>query len=432
MNPKVKNYLKVFGISFGAVLGACGLVMLGLFLFGAFKAPYVEPTSMHFVVDGVYHETTTNEYKKDTYLIDEDCYIKLQSMPEDATELELVININNGNDIITLPESYRINRPILLSVEQETLTVNNNTYDVNKGGVVELYARTENGLVDCYCTIFVDVVVEEYSIKLVDENENRLFLSEDSKSLIKYEQNANGEYGYDAENKVYKLKQELANYQGAYYNKVESKIYPGTEFYVMIDEVYPSDALAMYDNILLTSVHKTFKVFSSDETIATVEMENVNTNPRAKISILVAEQFTISSSLINSYKNIALKAELDEKVANGEFPDDDALLSGYTNVVNEFTKKSNEFTFEVNTLTVQGMELDVKNLALNKYQTVEINSLEYNEETNKNGIGLELISPSNSQYSNEQLEYRLSDVQVRAGYKAQSEEINSNKQCFYR
>ena len=56
MNPKVKNLLKVFGISIGIVSGACAIIMGGLFLFGAFNKAHIPLDSMHFVVNDVYHE----------------------------------------------------------------------------------------------------------------------------------------------------------------------------------------------------------------------------------------------------------------------------------------------------------------------------------------------------------------------------------------
>lgn len=422
MNPKIKNLLKVFGISIGIVSGACAIIMGGLFLFGAFNKAHVPLDSMHFVVNDVYHETTTSEYDKDTYLIDSDSYILLKSNPEDSTEVDVNIQIIQGDEIVTIPEKYEINQPIKISVTKQELTIGNNKYSVNKGGVVKLYARQD--LVECDCTIFVDVALEEFSIKLVDENDNQLYPSEDGKILYYYvEDEINGTYGFNQTSEEYKLLIELPNtYNGKKYIQKQVELYQGSSFYVTIDKFFPTNSLNEYEKLALTKNVKNFNVSSTPAEYAQVSKIN---NKKFLVTILEPEDFTISAEIINTYNNVVTKQILDDRVANNDpaFSDDDLYTQNYTNVVNAFTKKSNSFNISCNQLAVKGIVADVKEINVSTQdKAITFNSLGKSLD-NENGLGITFLTPDNSNYTSKELEFKLNDLKVATGYKTTSSEI---------
>ena len=57
---------------------------------------------------------------------------------------------------------------------------------MNKGGVVELFARSISQPLECTCTIFIDTLVEQYSIGVTDANGEQLIMNDDNSAFIKY------------------------------------------------------------------------------------------------------------------------------------------------------------------------------------------------------------------------------------------------------
>ena len=142
MNKKVKTGFKIFGLSLGIVVGAMAVVIFIMFLAGAFSPRHTELDNMHFTVNDEYNENNR-------YIIDSDSFITIVPEPDDTTEVEMELTITNagGEELITLPDSYYINRPILIQVQKQKLTYKNaegeeKEYEVNKGGIVTLKAKS--------------------------------------------------------------------------------------------------------------------------------------------------------------------------------------------------------------------------------------------------------------------------------------------------
>lgn len=412
MKKGVKNFFKVFGISIGVVAGALALVLLGLFIFGAFNKPEVPIESMYFVV---------NDQKTDDnfYLIDKDCYIKLVSYPENATEEEVTITVTQGSDVVTISEVQAINKPIRLTVEQEEITIGDSEpIKVNKGGEVKLSATCDkNQLVDASCTIYVDTLVEEYNIKLTNGTGTRYYLNETNNVLISYQKDNNGEYGYNEETDEYVLKAELPNgYNGSYYTALEQNIYPGTEFYVELDtsKTYPLNSINTYSKMELTKYFKTFEI-SADKYVTTVEMDYTGLIPRAKITVNEVGEFYINSTLINSYKNVQKKKDLDASLSNNPTVED---MDQYNSILSTFTlNQANEINIVVNGISLNGFTATNTTFTFNEKESYSF--------TNSD-LGLSFIAPSNSNYTNDQLNYRFKDVSVQTGYESSTAEIDGN------
>ena len=414
MNKKVKTGFKIFGLSLGIVVGAMAVVIFIMFLAGAFSPRHTELDNMHFTVNDEYNENNR-------YIIDSDSFITIVPEPDDTTEVEMELTITNagGEELITLPDSYYINRPILIQVQKQKLTYKNaegeeKEYEVNKGGIVTLKAKSISQPLDCSCTIFIDTFVEDYTIKATNENGEQLFIDENDNSAF-YVQSLSGDYYYDEQDKTYKEIEKDQLVQGAKY--IRQPIYPGNEFYIEIQDVFPVYSLEKYKDVLNEKAKEIFVGETSDNQVAIVSSTEVKGNDmRIKVTILNDGEVSISSSLINAYKNMLLKEKLDQM----EFDSDSDREQYYTNVIKQFTLLSNKLTITANNIEIVDLYSQTTTIGQTENFTVgntyTLNSTAENIDGTY-GVGLVLKAPSNSIYKDTDLNSRLSDVTITAGYK---------------
>lgn len=421
----VKQVFKLFGISLGLVVGAVGVVTGIMFVAGVFKQPNVPLTDMYFRVNNM-GDSNNNQFFIDNS-VDENginnTKFRVMSIPNNSTELDFKLTINNT----PVNGEFEINADINLSIQDGKAIVNNQEFELNRDGTLKMQAQRQ--LVDCECTIFVDTLVENYSLKLVDKSGDQIFVGENNNTFVKYVLDSNGNYFYDEEQKEYLLIENMNNFVGERYSKQENKIYPSQKdyFYVEIDNVEPSNAFKTYSNIEATRLFKTFNVEASSENskVVSTAMEMFNGKPRVKITIERDGEFSITSSLINSYNNMLLKASLDKKKAENYWQgkDDEIFEEEYTNVIKSFTINSdNNFNIKVNDMEIVGINVDKKDLQVEVGKTYNYTS--QNIADNINGLGITLKAPSNSDYTSEQLKSELAKVKVQTGYYENSLEEN--------
>ena len=143
MNKKVKTGFKIFGISLGIVVLAMAVVIFIMFLAGAFTQKKIEIGDMHFTVNDEFNENNT-------YVIDDESFIKVIPNPEDTTELDMKLTIieSEGADVLVIPDTYKVSSPIKINPTTKKLTYNGKEYVVNNGGIVTLMATsTTNPLI---------------------------------------------------------------------------------------------------------------------------------------------------------------------------------------------------------------------------------------------------------------------------------------------
>ncbi len=214
MKKKVLRFLKIFGISFGAVLGLVALVVGWVAISGGFKERYQALVSMTF--------------SQNVYLLDED-FIEVLLVPDDSlvTELDVNVYIQQGSNIIALPdltdEEITIGTPFKIYAQKHTITVGEEEIEVNVGGEAQIIA--EQNLITTSCKIFVDVPVIEFNLT-ADNNE---------------------------------------------------EIYPGDQFTVGVGSILPTNSLnpSTLSNLNISRANKVVVYSSSNTEIATISASGV-------------------------------------------------------------------------------------------------------------------------------------------------------------
>lgn len=422
MNKKVKTGFKIVGISLGAFILAMGVVIFIMFLAGAFSPRKQELGNMYFTVNDEYNENNV-------YVIDaetENNFIKVVPTPEDATEIDMELTIveSDGGEIITIPESYLIGRPIIINPVMQKITYNGKEYNIANGGIVTLKAKSLSQPLECTCKIIVDTLVEDYDMKFTDKDGNTLYQNEDGSELTKYvRDDLNGEY-YKDETGYHLIAQEGAVSEK--YSKYTEKLYKDSVFYAEIDtdKLFPTHSLDLYQELAMTNIFKLFNVTSSDNNVANIEMQNIGSSlkPRAKITVKETNDFSIGSTLVNSYKNVVKR----QNILNRDDIDD----TEKTLLINNLLVESNTYDFKVSPLEIKGIKLEKADIGVSESfvenGTYRLNSTADNI-ADSYGIGLNLIAPTNSGYTNSDLNSRLNEVEITTGYIKDDVFVNSKE-----
>ena len=120
------------------------------------------------------------------------------------------------------------------------------------------------------------------------------------------------------------------------------------------------------------------------------------------------------------------KALLDNK----EYVNDEDYLMNYVNVVKKFTLISNTLDFKVNNIEVTDLTLNKSNVGTDENfvvgGTYKFNSSNVDRD-NSLGLGLVLHAPDGSIYKDEELNSRLSEVEVKAGYYKDGEFVETEE-----
>ena len=412
MNSKVKGFFKIFLISLGSVVATMAVVVGIMFLCGVFKQPSVELKNMYF---------TVKDLKSDNncYYIDSDSMISLVGTPSDTTEIDVNITFKQGENIITLPTSYKINTPFTIRVNKNTATLQNANVQYNVGGVVKLSAQNLDKTVACECTIFVDTFVEKYDLILTDENDQRIYLNEEGNAFYTYVENLSGLYGYVEESDEYKLITQLNNYNGKKFEREENLIYPGNVFYAKATNVFPINSLDTFKSLNETMALKTFEVDTDSES-ATIDL--IENQPKAKITINSTQKITLSSFFVKSYSGMLKKAEIENRLQQGTSNDEEENMLKAE--LESLKVKSN--TIEINPNPIQVTEIQADVTTIEEpfvVNTTTVFNSSKKSSNNLNGLGITLKAPIGSSYNDSDLDYRLSEMTVRTGYKSKFGEI---------
>lgn len=352
-----KNIMKIIGISMASVFGFIGL-SIGVFaLFGGFNEKIVKLQGMQFeqnayVLDGNIHN--------ENGIFDDS--IKILPTNEDANQLD--ITLSGGANIVTLPtgKDSQVNKNLNLKLTTITDNLNTGSYTYNKGGEFTLKATQEKTLLTTSTKVFVESKISSFN--LTDNLNN---------SLI---------------------------YPGSKFNVSGSNILPtnafdrptSSEFYLLYGENY---------------FKKTFLYFSSNESIATVDMYT------GEVEVLTEGNFTIFAYVPTTYENNSLLPNRNTCNSDSEFF---SLLEEEREGL-PFTIKS-EISYTSNPISVNGItaSTNVFELFVNQDYKYAIDG-NYNSQDNQLNLNFNLIAPSNSNYTSEQLAYKLQDIEIFEGYK---------------
>lgn len=255
-----KKILKIVGMVLGCTVVGVGVLAGVLALQGKFKAPYQEPDSIYFDIDGGVLDVTYycdnfvaskkdekfefskiegNEDKLNIY-----CF-ELKATPEDVTELDCTMVVERGGELIEFCDKdgnaysggarskIKIGEKVYFKIKSTFDNSNQNnltdTYNAT-GGEVKLYFNTANGLHNAELTIKIDRQTSQVSLKDWNNAENNkhtngVFDFEDANA--KYErvtnpdENKTNEY-YVYENSSYRKFDESDSFSGTgeYFQRV--------------------------------------------------------------------------------------------------------------------------------------------------------------------------------------------------------------------
>lgn len=251
-------FLKVFGLVLaGFVVFFAGMIGY-LFATGGFNPPYIPPTGLSF--------------SEQEYIIDEDTDIFLLPTPEDATELDVQLSILTGSGIIRVPQTAKMNEPITVEVLKDG---NEN----NIGGVARL--RANQGLLVTECVIYVDVVLDSFTIGA--SNEGSIYVGE---NFTVSPTNVYPQYALNPTvlNANYNLDDKVVKY------------YSSNEAVALVDELTGEvTPLGEGEFEIEARVIKTYNLVEEEPNILDFEYEEDYWAEMDLISVVATRTFTVSS-----------------------------------------------------------------------------------------------------------------------------------------
>lgn len=148
----MKKALLIILISFVSVVGAVGLLVGGMYLFGGFNEKIVYAQSIAF--------TQTEVVSDDTF------FLKITTPTEDVTQTKFKLYVSAGGEkVISFPEYVELNKDFPIIPKMDT------TSGVNYGGNVTLYAaydgETSSQIAPAKCEILIDVPIEKIAMKSI-------------------------------------------------------------------------------------------------------------------------------------------------------------------------------------------------------------------------------------------------------------------------
>ena len=149
----MKQVLKVIFLTFLSVIGAFGLVIGGMYLFGGFEEKIVYAENISF--------------SSEEYISSRPFALKITTTTEDVTETELKLSVlAGGESVIDFPSRAKIGQIITITPKQ----VNG----VNFGGNVTLKAEYDGNFSNknavAYCNILIDVPVKTVDVNIPSLN----------------------------------------------------------------------------------------------------------------------------------------------------------------------------------------------------------------------------------------------------------------------
>ncbi|MBE5746283.1 MAG: hypothetical protein E7359_03245 [Clostridiales bacterium] len=349
--------LKIIGLSMASVFGFLGAAVGVYALFGGFNEKVVKLEGMNF--------------EQQVYVLDGNIHnefgvydnsVKLLPTNEDANRLD--ITLTGGENIVTLPTGKNSQVGKNLEIKLTTITDTNgvNNYTYNKGGEFILKATQEDTLLTTSTTVFVESKIDSFTLT----------------------DNLNG-----------------------------SLIYPGSKFKVSATNIFPANALNKPTNPLFYTTYgenyfnKTILYFSSNESIATVD------SLTGDVTVLTEGDFSIFAYMPTTYKNNSLLPDRQQCTSDSEYF---ALLEQNRNNL-PFTIK-NTINYSSNIITVNGITAsnNVFNLFVNETYKYSVDGV-YESSDKQLNLNISLNAPQNSNYTSEQLNYKLQDVEIFEGYK---------------
>lgn len=386
---KVKFIFKWIGIGSAIAVGIVGLICAYLGITGGFKKKVVEPTAISFSTEhsGYQEDSATDN---PIFVIDGDDFLSIAPTPLDSTELDAVLQIKSGaelvGDILVLGENEqgkldyisaekvenKTNSYIIKMAENFKIVLSENASNISKR-VIELYV--EHDLLSCKAKVFVDAPVLSYKLK--------------------YEK-INATTGS------------------------ENNFFPGDSLYVTVDTSSVSPSAAFSQSTLSTLTNKfkymTFEIDKEYSDIAEiVSISNDENNiPRAKINILQDGKFAITTYICNTYLNeqkIISDAEYNALTVEERRAYDEMLYGGEDDSGNAIVGFMIKDTLS---LVSQSIEIDsitakTDTLTLDLFSTTRFNADDLEIEINP-------LKIAGTHYTADDLKYLLNDVEIVGGY----------------
>lgn len=404
---KWKYFFKFFGIGAAVAFGVVGLVCAYLGITGGFNKKVVEPTGINFSLD-------SDKYQKDTsatepvYVINDDFFISVLPDPEDTTELDAVLKVENGSKLI---------KDILVKEKTVKDDANNDNQNPEDDEPVP--------------QLVTDKYAGYVSAKIEDqENKYNITLGEDFVIVLSEEHNleANRVIQLYVEREQVYCKARIfvdslvTEYSLTYekINNPETKdnIFPGDSLYVSIDENSLGNKYSLVTSNLsqLTSTHKHIE-FSVDKPDI-VEVENVvmiNGKPKAKINVKQSGKFTVTAYVCDSYtnQNLLLTDTEISALTPDELDEYKALVYGGVDkdqeVVEGFMKKAvladlNSLDIQIDSISSSKQDLYCQLFGTYRYSADDLQ------------IVINPQALAGSPYSDANLKYLRNEVEIEAGY----------------
>lgn len=415
---KWKYFFKYFGIGAAVAFGIVGLVCAYLGITGGFNKKVVEPESINFSVNSDKYQPDTS-LTEPIYVINDDFYMSVVPTPEDSTELDATLTVQNGSALI---------KDILV---KDKTKKDDKQDDSTAGGEQpqgDAETPTEEAKYAGYISAKIEDEVNKYQITIGEEF--ILVLSDEHNSqsnrviqfLVEHEQ-------VFCKAKVFvdsKVTDYFLDYQKINNPETKQNIFPGDSLYVSVDDNSLANrySVTMSNLSKLTSLYKSMEFFIDNTDIAEIEkIEFVNGKPKAKVNVKKSGKFVVTAYLCDSYLNeqyILTDAEIS--ALNPDQRDDyNAMLYGGYNSNHEevigFMKKA---TMEFNSLDIQidSISSTKKDLYCNLFETYRYSADELELVVNPQAL-------AGSPYSDGNLKYLRNEVEINAGYFVQTEEAGA-------
>ena len=363
----IKNIFKLIGIGVASVFALMAL-SVGIFaLCGGFREKVVSLQGMNF--DRTAY-VLVGASDKDGNVIDNSVTIKPTN--EDATKLDVILSADDNNSVEFEKDGNgrnigKVGTPLKIKIIQESDVKGN----YNRSGEFVLTAIQEEDLIYASTNIFVESPVKSFVLSASNVDTN--------------------------------------------------KIYPGTTFTVSAKNLFPTNSLAkptkqiFYDVYGANYFTKQVLYFSSNESVAHVDMLT------GEVSVLAVGDFTIFAYMATTYENNAKIMPRESYESDVEYFAELDKLAIKQEIVNLKSKS----------IEVAGISATTNsfNLIVNRDYSYSTSGT-YEGTTTPIDLDISLIPPTSSNYTANQLKYKLEDVQIFEGYKSGSNFFISKNQTY--
>lgn len=363
-----KKIMKTVGISLASIVGFVSASVGVYALFGGFKEKIIPVEGMNFE-QAAYVLVGTTVDDKSNKLYDD----RIRIIPTNEGATPTIVTLKGDSNVVVLPDESKTSK----NLELELVQAVSGGVRYSVGGEFELSAILEEKSFYCKTTVFVDSKISSFDLEFKKED---------------------GELVTSATN-----------------------LYPGSKFKASVKNYFPSNALDVPSSENIQSYksiygddffNKTILYFSSNKSIATV---NTFTG---EVEVLTEGEFTISAYYIVSYE-ANKEVFLTEGNSYVEFLDN-----------NNYFCKNSGTTFESKPIDVAGISATHSSFDLNVFETYVYS---VTDPTVKNYINLaiQLDAPADTNFTDDQLDYRKKDIEFFEGYKEGDKYYISQNQDKY-